>query len=291
MMGVLVGLLCAATWAVGSVMMAPLSKKLDPFTMNAPRSLVGGLVILLFALATGRTSTYPMLTLERLFFLLASVGLGGAIGDSLYVVSLSRIGVSRAFPLASTYPALTLVLAVLFLKERIDPAVVAGLFLVAGGTFSLGRSLAGSETEVPRPRRASGVAYALVASLCWAVSVILLAPGIQGLDPIMVSSIRTPALSLMLWGVVATRKTWPELRKLSGGEWALLTVGGFVGWGLGSLFFLATVSLAGPTRAAILTSTSPLFALPLSVVFLKEKANAAVLLGSVLTVGGVILAS
>ncbi len=291
MTGVLVGLLCAATWAGSSVMVAPLSKKLDPFTLNAPRSLVGGLAMLLLTLATGRTLGYPMLTLEKLFFLLASIAIGGGIGDSFYVVSLSRIGVSRAFPIASTYPAITLLFGLLFLREQLDLPVVAGLFLVVSGTFFLGRSSTGPQKETPGSRRRSGIAFALLASLCWAASMVLLAPGIQGLDPIMVASFRTPALSLMLWGVVATRKTWPKLRVLSGNEWLLLIVGGLVGWGLGSVLFLWTVSLVGPTRAAILTSTSPLFALPLSIIFLKEKANAAVLLGSALTVGGVILVS
>jgi len=67
MIGVLVGLLCATTWASASVMMKELSKKLDPFTLNAVRALAGGVSMLLLALVTGKATGYQALTLERLF--------------------------------------------------------------------------------------------------------------------------------------------------------------------------------------------------------------------------------
>jgi drug/metabolite transporter (DMT)-like permease len=49
--------------------------------------------------------------------------------------------------------------------------------------------------------------------------------------------------------------------------------------------------MLGSTRTAIVTSTSPLFALPLSVFLLKERVNRAVWLGTACTVVGVILVS
>lgn len=295
MLGVLVGLLCASTWACASVLLRDLSKKLDPFTINAPRSLIGGLTMFLFTLATGRTEGYQYVTLEKLFFLLASVSVGGGIGDSFYVLSLARIGVSRASPISSTYPALTLVLGLLFLQEEISLAIVAGLVLVIGGVLLISRPGSANRPSTKQgdkdrsPINTTGVIFALIASVCWAVSNVLIAPGIEGLDSIMVTSFRVPALSLILWGIVALRGTFPELLKLSRKEWLVLLIGGFIGWGLGSVLFLLSVSLLGPTRSAILNSTSPLFALPLSVIFLQEKVNGTVLIGTALTVLGVIL--
>lgn len=291
MTGVLVGLLCAVTWAFASVTLKDLSKKLDPFTLNASRSLVAGLAMLVATLATGRAAAYRTLTLEKLFFLLASVALGGGLGDIAYVTSLSRVGVSRAFPIASTYPALTLIFGLVFLHEQADAAVIGGMALVMGGILLVSQPSLAPKTEEAGPPRVSGVTFALLASLCWGVSTVLVAPGIEGLDAIMVASIRTSALSLMLWGIVALRRSFPALLTLSRKEWGILIVGGVVGWGLGSLFFLLAVSLLGPTRAAILTATSPLFALPMSVFFLKEKVNVGVLAGTILTVVGIVLVS
>ncbi|OGO06630.1 MAG: hypothetical protein A2Y73_06945, partial [Chloroflexi bacterium RBG_13_56_8] len=201
-----------------------------------------------------------------------------------------RIGVSRAFPIASTYPAVALVFGLVFLHERVDAAVVVGLLLVLGGVILVSRPHFDLEAE----RGAFmtwGIPFALLAAFSWGAATVLLGPGIEGLDVIMVASIRTPALSLMLWGIVALRGTFPRLLTLSRTEWLTLIVGGLVAWGLGSFFFLRAVSLIGPTRTAILTSTAPLFALPMNVVFLKEKVNLVILIGTVLAVAGIALVS
>jgi drug/metabolite transporter (DMT)-like permease len=286
MIGVVVGLLCATTWACGSIMIRDLSRKLDPFTLNAPRAMIGGLTMFLIAVATGRTQ-YTSVKMEQLFFLLASVGVGGGIGDTFYVQSLSRIGVSRAFPVASIYPAITLILGMIFLREQPSLTIVLGLALVVGGILLIGRrktmDLASKAID------SAGLSFALIAALAWALSYTLLGPGMEGLDSIMVASFRTPALALVLFGIVAMRGTFPKLKALTRRDWIILVVGGIVGWGLGSLLFLLSVTLLGPVRAAILTSTSPLFALPMSVIFLKEEVNRMVLVGTAITVLGVIL--
>lgn len=289
MAGVVVGLLCALTWACGSLLMRDLARKLDPFTLNAPRMLVGGLAMLALTLATGRQADYVLLTPERLFFLIGSMIIGGGLGDALYVSSMARIGVARSFPIANSYPALTLVIGVVFLQEAVSAPVVAGLALVIGGIYLVGRPSQDPLAVSAVPTDSSGVTMALMASVCWAGSMVMVAPGLQGLDSIMVASVRTPVMALILWAVVAVRRTWPKLLALSRREWVIVVVGGLIGWGLGSVLFLLAVSLAGPTRAAIVTSTSPLFALPLSVVFLRERVNLGVLAGTALTVLGVVM--
>lgn len=288
-MGVFVGLVCALTWALGAISLRDLAKKLDPFTLNAPRTLVAGVVMLLVTVATGRSAGYANVTADRLALLLASVMVGGGIGDSCYVVSLARIGVSRAFPIASTYPALTLVFAVLFLHESISVGTVVGLILVLGGILLVGRAPANANGAVTQTPRQWGVELAMLASLCWAISNVLVAPGIRGLDPIMVASIRTPALSLALFAIAAARGTLHKLLRLSTKEWGVLIVGGLIGWGLGSALYLQTVAMVGAGRAAILTATSPLMVLPLSVLFLRERFTLPVLAGTALTVVGIIL--
>jgi drug/metabolite transporter (DMT)-like permease len=292
-LGILVGLICAMTWAGSSSLLKPLTAKLDPFALNGARTLVGGFSMFLLTLFVGHTGNYQTLTLPKMGFLFASVILGGGVGDVFYLLSLRRIGVARAFPIASTYPALTLIFAALFLNDPITLGVIAGLVLVLGGIMLISRP----KDDAPRKHAAAaradlgGVLMALVASAFWAAGGVLVAPGIQGLDPIMVASVRTPALSLVLLGIVTLRKTWPSFRTLTRREWVLLVVTGFLGWGAGSVLFLWTVALTGAARAAILTSTAPLFALPLSVLFLKEKVTRVILAGTALTVVGVILVS
>jgi drug/metabolite transporter (DMT)-like permease len=184
-----------------------------------------------------------------------------------------------------------MLLGVAFLGETIDSGVIAGLAFVLSGAYIISNPRSAGGDPTPRGNRSSGVFMAGFTSLFWALAMILLAPGTKGLDPVMVTSIRVLALALVFFGVVAVRRTWPRLWALTAREWIILAVGGLIGWGLGSIFFVMTIDMLGATRTAIITSTSPLFALPLSAVFLKEQINRAVLVGTVFTVAGVILVS
>lgn len=289
MIGPVVALLTALAWATGSVSIKPLSTRLDPFALNAPRALIAGVALVALSAATGRSVAYRDLTPATLGLMVGSMAIGGALGDSLYVLSMARIGLSRAYPIAATYPALTMLIGTLFLGEPLTAPVVAGLVLVVGGITLISRP---HETDaLPRgaPGRRAGIVLALLASVCWAGSVVMLGAGIEGYDPVFVASVRVPALALMFWGVVAARRNWGTLRVLNARDWGTMCFGGLVGWGLGSLLFVVALSHLGATRTSILTSTSPLFAMPLCALLLKERLHRGVLVGTVLTVSGVAL--
>ena len=63
----------------------------------------------------------------------------------------------------------------------------------------------------------------------------------------------------------------------------------FFGMAWGSLLYTMAVKLVGASVASVLGSVSPLFALPISIFFLKEKYSHWSILGALLTVSGVIL--
>jgi drug/metabolite transporter (DMT)-like permease len=291
MVGVLVALACALSWATGSAMMKGLSKKLDPFTLNAPRTLIGGIALLTVAVATGRLSGFGALTRSQIALMVGSMAIGGGLGDSLYVFSMSRIGLSRAYPISAIYPAITLALGVVFLEEQVTALILAGLVLVVGGVLLISRPSLTDEAPAGSRDRSVGIACSLLAAAAWAISMVMLGSAVAGVDAILVTAIRLPALTLIFWVVVGARRTHRRLLTLSGREWGIIAAGGVIGWALGSSLLVVALSLLGPTRAAILTSTSPLMALPLSLAFLNKKLNRFVVAGTVLTVMGVALVS
>jgi drug/metabolite transporter (DMT)-like permease len=59
------------------------------------------------------------------------------------------------------------------------------------------------------------------------------------------------------------------------------------GTGLGSLFFILAIQLAGAGRTAVLTSTAPLLALPFSMLWLRERPTRWTLAGTLLTTVGI----
>jgi drug/metabolite transporter (DMT)-like permease len=77
--------------------------------------------------------------------------------------------------------------------------------------------------------------------------------------------------------------TWLRGRSLK----AIVAVGvfGVVSTGL----FLECIALAGAGTAAVLSATSPIFAVPVSIVFLGERGSWRVAVGTTLSVVGVVL--
>ena len=62
---------------------------------------------------------------------------------------------------------------------------------------------------------------------------------------------------------------------------------GLIGTGVGSVLFIYAVEDIGAARTAFITTSAPVFALPMGVIFLAEKLTPRTLVGTALTVVGI----
>jgi len=131
-----------------------------------------------------------------------------------------------------------------------------------------------------------GLGAALLASLAWAVSVVVLKPALEEVDAVRAQAIRLPLAAALLW---ATPWAWRTSRPLKehgqAALWSLAALGALTA--ISSIMFVAGVRHAGVAVAAVLSSTAPIFALPLGFLFLRERPAAAAIAGTVLTIAGV----
>lgn len=131
-----------------------------------------------------------------------------------------------------------------------------------------------------------GLGAALLASLAWAVAVNVLKAPLREIDAVTAQAIRLPIAAVVLWATPWTRGT---IRKLKTSEttthWAMIGLGALTA--VSSVMFVAGVKYAGVPVATVLSSTSPLFALPVGLFVLGERPTPAVVLGSIVTVTGI----
>jgi drug/metabolite transporter (DMT)-like permease len=222
--------------------------------------------------------------------------MGQALGDTLYINALGRLGVNRSFPITnSAYPFLTFLLAVLILGEDIGwTTPIGGALIVAGITWIVleqRRADAAADVRVDVMR---GVVFALAAALSWSLATVWLR-GQQGeLDAIGAATIRIPAASAATIATVAltsrafaARAALAPPRPLRRESVAVIAAAGVVGTGIGSVLFIYAVESIGAARTAFLTTSAPLFALPMGVLFLAERLTPRELLGTLLTIAGI----
>ncbi len=263
-----------------------------PVTSTALRVSVGAVfifVVLSLSNQLGALSAMPAPAALGLG-LSAIIGIGG--GDILFTSSLNYLPMAVAFPVSvSAYLLTTFLVAIAFLGEPIGAYLVLGLPLTLAGIYFITSSSKqkGALPGAPRSRW-RGLAFVLGAALCWVVSVSIIKLSIGQSNVLAANAVRLPVAAVLMLGL--TSQVDPgslRLRRYGRSVWVLMLAAGVLGYGVGALLFLAAVQNTGAARAALLSSVAPLFALPLSILFLKEKVTRTIMAGTLLTVAGIVL--
>ncbi len=298
--GELAGLAGAMVWATTNTVLRGQSVRLGAFTVNAWRALFASACFLVIFLLTRQVEDLFAIELRALVALLASVVIGMAIGDALQFNAMTLIGVSRAMPISGVFPLLTVVLAALFLDEPVTVRTIVGALLVIVGVTLVAlprrtREAPGEEGKrdlaadaASRRRNWLGVGLALVAAACWALSTTITRVAIEEIDVITANTIRLPfsALVSLLFGL-GRAKLPPS--KFGRRSFAILFVAGALGTTGGGYLYLTSVQLAGAAKTAILASTAPVFAMPLAMLFLRERPGPRAVVGTLLAIAGIAL--
>ena len=79
------------------------------------------------------------------------------------------------------------------------------------------------------------------------------------------------------------------MRRIDASTAWLLVLVGSVGYGLLSTLYVAAVQSLGPSLTQIISTLTPIFALPLGMLFLHERPTARTALGALLAVAGIVV--
>jgi drug/metabolite transporter (DMT)-like permease len=228
---------------------------------------------------------------EALFPLILSMVIGIIIGDGMYFLSQERIGVSRAFPIAMSYPLLVYFLAALFLAEPVIPQRVIGAVTIVVGVVMIVRAEYDDEKIAKRWSKDDirfGIVLAFLVFFCWAASDVIFQFGLTGVPPAEANFYRIFAASLILVPVfLVSLRGERELPNKRTTLHALLV--GIIALGFSLIAYTFGVKFVGVTVTALIIASAPMFTAPLSVVLLDEDVNRKVAVGTILTIIGVLL--
>ncbi|HEY3059915.1 MAG TPA: DMT family transporter [Chloroflexota bacterium] len=196
-MGELLAIGSALAWALTSVAMRPM----------AGRALWRSSVLRM-VMCTGLLGAYawPGGAIERVMAAPAQAWLGllgstlcsMVVGDSLYFLAASRIGVAKALPIASSFPLLTTIGAVFLLDEVPTPPLIVGSAMVVTAVALIGgeRARSSGRSDV------IGLLLAGLAAGMWAGSGLFLRPALRLLDPIAGNMIRFSVATVLFTAYV-----------------------------------------------------------------------------------------
>jgi drug/metabolite transporter (DMT)-like permease len=291
--GAAAALLSSFAWALTSVLLTSQAGRMRPLVMSAVRSLTASVVLFGMLAATWGFGQFGEMSAVTGLSMAGSGIMGQALGDTLYINALGFLGVSRTFPITnSAYPFLTFVFAVLLLGEDVTWTLPAGgALIVAGITWIVLEQRRADVSDDIRVDLLRGLLFALAAALAWSLATVWLRGQQGNLDAVAAASLRIPAASVAVWMVIAIAGSMPAsaLRPppLTARGIAIVAAAGVLGTGVGSVLFIYAVEHLGAARTAFLTTSAPVFALPMGVLFLAERVTPRVLLGTAITIAGI----
>ncbi len=284
-LGALYAVGCALSWAVIGLLVRSLSHAFNSVTLNAVRSTLGAGLILAWVLATGGLTGLTAMSARAFALLAISVVMAVWVGDTVFFESTRDLGLARAMTVSMSYPLIAALLAAVFLGEPLTSRLATGSVLTLGG-LTLTVMTATLPSPAARERFWLGVGAATLASLAWAASVVVLKPSLGEVDAIQAQAVRLPVAAVLLW---LTPWAWggaiPLRRQRAEVLWQLLALGGLTA--ISSIMFVAGVRYAGVGVATVLSSTAPMFAIPLGLVFLGERVTPAAVVGTIVAVIGI----
>ena len=328
-MGVVAVLAAAVGYAVGGMVIARYASRVDALSIAAVRGVVVPffLVPLLFIL--GAQGDVVGMSANTIWQLVLAGLIGWGIGEPFYVLSIHYLGLTRSYMLVTgIYSLGAFGFPVLVLGEDVGVQDVVGAAFILAGVYlvawrgihravdvpvarpSLDRDAVpdayppiagGSDRPVPpAPRigRAAiggsrvrvGILIALVAAVAWAIDSTWIRATSDGIDAAAIAIVHVPAAAFGTALFVYSRpRSALRRRRLDRRSVGIIALSSILSGGIGSVLFVFAIQDIGPGQAAVLFATSPLFALPLAAIVLRERLTQWAVLGTALAIAGIAL--
>jgi bacterial/archaeal transporter family protein len=132
------------------------------------------------------------------------------------------------------------------------------------------------------------IVFSLLAALSAACAIVLSKAGLKKVEPTLAFAIQAVLILSISWGLVFFQKKSAELGKIDQGSWIYLISAGIITC-LSSLFQFNALKLGEAALVSSIERLSLVFAIILSVVFLKEQLNWKIIVGVLLMLGGALM--
>jgi drug/metabolite transporter (DMT)-like permease len=285
-LGAVCALGAALAWSITSLLARSLMPHYGSVTINAVRSGIAGVLLVLAVAVTDGPGALVAMSGATFLVLSFSIVAAIGVGDTVFFESTRAIGLGRAMTIATTYPVGAALLAAAFYGERLTTPIATGTLLTLGGVALIVSVRSGDEA---RPERLwFGVGTAVVASVAWAVSTVMMKTPLGEIEPLTAQAVRLPLASALLFLTPWARGSAGALRTSGRGPLARMGALSLI-TAVSSVMFVASLKYAGVAIGAVLSSTAPLFALPLGVIFLGERVSPWTVVGALIAVGGIVV--
>lgn len=219
-------------------------KNTDSNVVTALRTIVVLLFSWLMVFVTGSFAGITAISTKTLVFLILS---GIATGASwlCYFKALQVGDVNKVTPVDKTSTILTMLLAFIFLGEKITVWKAVAMVLIGTGTWLMIQKKAAATSA----NHSSWFLYACGSSVFAALTSILGKVGIEGINSTLGTAIRTIVVLIMAWIVVFVTKKQSAIKSIDKKSWIFIILSGFATGGAWLCYYRALQT--GPASVVV----------------------------------------
>ncbi len=287
-LGELYSLAAAFCWAIAVILFKKSGESLPPFALNLVKNLLCLLALGATLLVLGPRQLPQMPLLELAQTLLSGV-LGIAVADTLYFRALNAIGAARMGVIGTAYSPGVILLAALFLGERLSGPQLGGVALTLAGIVLVTYTRAAKAVDAALLRQ--GAMLGVLSVVLMAAGVVLAKPVLESQDFLWVVFLRVAAGVVLMLGLATARREWTALTVAYRGvlHWGAIVSGSLMGSYVALLFWLAGYKYADASIAAVINELAAIFIVGLAAWLLRERVTARQLAGGALALAGVLV--
>lgn len=285
-LGEVLSLLCALLWAFAVICYRKAGDHINVSAMNLFKiSLTVVLMIPTLYFTDGLIP--PDLTATEWGLLLISGFFGIMLADLFYLRALQLIGAGLTGLTGSLYSPFVVFLSFYYLGERLNAWQVMGMALVIVGVIVISYRRKSLLIEQPPIK---GFVFAALGVFLTALGIVIIKPVTTEIPFFWIIFIRTigGVLTMFLFNLVLRKNLNPLAAMRGSGRYWLLA-GAFLGQYLSTMVWVAGYKYTSASVASILNETASVFILILSWLILKEEINRRKIIGTVISISGVLL--
>ena len=259
-------------------------KDVDSHLATAIRTIIVLIFSWIMVFLIGSQSTIVNIDGKTFLFLILS-GLSTGGSWLCYFKALQLGDVNKVVPIDKSSTILTMILAFIFLNEKITINMVIGMIGIAIGTYLMIQKKEGVEKVV---KGKAWLIYALLSALFASLTSILGKVGIENVESNLGTAIRTIVVLIMSWIIVFATKKQSDVKKIDKRSLIFLILSG-IATGASWLCYYKALQDGLASIVVPIDKLSILVTVLFAYIFLKEKLSKKSLLGLILIVVGTLL--
>ena len=259
-------------------------KDVDSHVATAIRNIIVLIFSWIMVFIIGSQSTIVNIDGKTFLFLILS-GLSTGGSWLCYFKALQLGDVNKVVPIDKSSTILTMILAFIFLNEKITINMVIGMIGIAIGTYLMIQKKEKAEKIV---KGKAWLIYALLSALFASLTSILGKVGIENVESNLGTAIRTIVVLVMAWIIVFATKKQRDIKKIDKRSLIFLILSG-VATGASWLCYYKALQDGLASIVVPIDKLSILVTVLFAYIFLKEKLSKKSLLGLILIIVGTLL--